>query len=112
MCTTDTHAHANDLGLSDKNGSCSCETTSHQEQATASVPANLPTTEFLVAGMTCSHCISSVSEEVGAVPGVESVAVELNVGGASKITVGHREPIDRAVVAAAIGEAGYRLVSA
>lgn len=112
MCTTDTPAHLNDLGLSDKNDSCCCAGSNHQEQAAVAISADVRASEFLVSGMTCAHCVSNVSDEVGAVAGVESVSVELNVGGASKITVEHRGELDRAVVAEAIDEAGYSLVSA
>ena len=37
-------------------------------------------TELIVEGMTCEHCVRSVTEEVGDVAGVESVAVDLPSG--------------------------------
>jgi len=68
--------------------------------------------EFLVSGMTCSHCVSSVTEELSAIDGVENVVVELNVGGASKVTVASSAALDREAVHAAIDEAGYELIDA
>jgi len=62
---------------------------------------------FLVEGMTCDHCVRAVREEVGAVPGVEVVDVELTTG---EVIVQSGQPFDEALVAAAVEEAGYRLV--
>ena len=56
-----------------------------------------------VAGMTCQHCVASVTEEVSELPGVTDVEVTLD-DGALKIT--SSEPLDRAAVAAAVTEAG------
>lgn len=66
-------------------------------------------TEFLVTGMTCGHCVSSVSEEVGAVSGVDAVEVVLKKGGASRVTVTSVAPVDADAVRAAVEEAGYQL---
>ena len=68
------------------------------------------TAEYLVAGMTCAHCVASVTEELSALEGVESVAVDLNAGGTSSVSVASEKPLDLATVRAAIGEAGYELV--
>ncbi len=65
--------------------------------------------EFLVTGMTCGHCVASVTEEVGAVAGVQAVDVELVVGGSSRVTVRSAGPIDESSVRVAIEEAGYQL---
>jgi copper chaperone CopZ len=35
---------------------------------------------YSVSGMTCEHCVLSVREEVGEVPGVDSVDVDLSSG--------------------------------
>lgn len=67
-------------------------------------------TEFLVTGMTCGHCVSSVKEEVGAIAGVDAVEVVLKKGGASRVTVTSAGPIDADAVRAAVEEAGYQLV--
>ncbi|MBG0831706.1 heavy-metal-associated domain-containing protein [Planomonospora sp. ID67723] len=66
------------------------------------------TTTYTVAGMTCGHCVSSVTEEVGAVPGVTGVDVDLAAG---RVSVDSDGPIDPAAVAAAVEEAGYEVVT-
>lgn len=52
-----------------------------------STPESLITTQVSVSGMTCGHCVSSVTEELEAVDGVERVAVDLNAGGISTVTI-------------------------
>ena len=66
-------------------------------------------TDFLVQGMTCSHCVASVTEELSAVEGVGSIDVDLNAGGVSRVTVHSAAPVDVARVRAAVEEAGYAL---
>ena len=68
------------------------------------------TTTIQVAGMTCGHCVSAVTEELTQLPGVTDVAVDLVAGGASPVTVTSEQPLDDAAVAAAVDEAGYELV--
>lgn len=63
-----------------------------------------------VSGMTCQHCVHSVTEEVGAIDGVTNVAVDLNAGGASVVTVTADAPVTDEALAAAITEAGYAIV--
>lgn len=58
---------------------------------------------YTVAGMTCGHCERAVTEEVAAVAGVSSVAVDL----ATKHVVVRGEALDDAALRAAIEEAGY-----
>lgn len=65
------------------------------------------TAQFTVTGMTCGHCVASVTEEVSEVPGVQEVDVVLETG---QLTVTSAEPVDRAAVEAAVAEAGYQLV--
>lgn len=64
------------------------------------------TTEFEVTGMSCGHCVSAVTTEVGAIPNVQDVRVDLPTG---KVTVVSNGPVDRTEVAAAVDEAGYVL---
>jgi copper ion binding protein len=64
------------------------------------------TRTFTVQGMTCGHCVSSVTEEVQELPGVENVDVVLETGA---VTVTSSEPHDDAAVRAAVEEAGYQL---
>ncbi|MFI7444700.1 heavy-metal-associated domain-containing protein [Nonomuraea indica] len=65
----------------------------------------MPTTaRYTVEGMTCGHCVSSVKEEVGEVPGVTAVEVDLATG---LLTVQSDSPVDQAKIVAAVEEAGY-----
>jgi copper chaperone len=66
----------------------------------------MSTSTYTVTGMTCGHCVSAVSEEVGALPGVTEVQVDLPTGA---VTVTSETPLDDAAVAAAVEEAGYEL---
>lgn len=61
---------------------------------------------YSVAGMTCDHCVRAVEAEVGQVPGVASVFVNLDSG---RVTVYSDEPVDPGAVRAAVEEAGYEL---
>ncbi|MFI5613461.1 heavy-metal-associated domain-containing protein [Amycolatopsis sp. NPDC051903] len=63
-------------------------------------------TTYTVSGMTCSHCVTSVSEEVGAIEGVTGVVVDLPTGA---VTVTSAGPLAAAQVRAAVEEAGYQL---
>jgi copper chaperone len=64
------------------------------------------TTTWTVTGMTCGHCVASVTEEVSSLAGVEDVQVDLASG---EVVVTSAEPLERAAVAAAVEEAGYAL---
>lgn len=64
------------------------------------------TSTYTVTGMTCGHCVSSVTEEAQQIPGVESVDVDLETGALSITSAG---PIDDAAVRSAVEEAGYQL---
>jgi copper chaperone len=66
----------------------------------------MPTTTYAVAGMSCQHCVDAVTAEVGRLPGVEQVDVDLATGTA---TVTSSAPLDHTAVAAAVDEAGYDL---
>ena len=71
------------------------------------------TTTYLVSGMTCGHCVSAVTEEIGKLDGVTGVEVELVAGGTSRVSVASTAtPSAAAVAAAAADEAGYDLVGA
>lgn len=63
---------------------------------------------FTVSGMTCGHCVSSVTEEISQIDGVQNVAVELDSG---KVTVTSVQPVAEDDVRAAVTEAGYTLVA-
>jgi copper chaperone len=61
---------------------------------------------YTVEGMTCSHCVTAVSTEVGALPGVSDVRVDLTTG---TVTVTSDQPLDAEAVRGAVDEAGYQL---
>jgi copper chaperone len=62
---------------------------------------------WTVTGMTCGHCVASVTEEISELPGVETVEVVLESGA---VTVTSSQPLARADVDKAVTEAGYTLV--
>ncbi len=66
----------------------------------------MTTETYTVTGMTCGHCVSSVTEEVGELPGVRSVQVDLASG---RVTVTADAPVGADEVRAAVEEAGYSL---
>jgi copper chaperone len=61
-----------------------------------------------VAGMSCGHCVSSVREEVGSIPGVTAVEVDLPSG---TVTIDSERQIEADAIESAVEEAGYRLAS-
>lgn len=95
----------------DSSAGCSCCATSATDTASSSSEAGAASSavsaEYLVSGMTCAHCVSSVTEELSAVPGVTDVTVDLKVGGLSRVTVGSATTLDPEAVRAAVAEAGY-----
>jgi copper chaperone CopZ len=56
-----------------------------------------------VPGMTCGHCEAAVKQEVGAVPGVTGVEVDLD----TKDVAVSGTDLDRDLIVAAIDEAGF-----
>ncbi|TFB47327.1 copper chaperone [Cryobacterium tagatosivorans] len=71
----------------------------------------MTTSIFEVSGMTCGHCVKSVTEELGRVEGAKNVEVALVPGGVSRVMVSSAGALDPDAVAAAIDEAGYALVT-
>lgn len=65
----------------------------------------MTTTEYIVTGMTCGHCASSVREEVTKLAGVQNVEVDLATG---LLRIDSAAPPVEADVLAAVDEAGYR----
>ena len=61
---------------------------------------------FMVAGMSCEHCVHSVTAEFSKLPGVRNVDVELTSGA---VTVEADRELDQGEVEAAVHEAGYEL---
>ena len=62
------------------------------------------TSTYTVVGMTCGHCVASVTEEVSKIAGVTNVDVDLASG---RVAVESDQPVDDAAFAAAVDEAGY-----
>ncbi len=63
-------------------------------------------TVLQVVGMTCEHCVHAVRHELGALPGVEDVRVDLATG---QVAVTATHPLDPEAARAAVEEAGYAL---
>jgi copper chaperone len=63
---------------------------------------------YTVTGMTCDHCVRSVTEEVSALDGVTGVSVDLSTG---HVTVAGDREVGVAEVRAAVEEAGYQLAA-
>lgn len=66
-------------------------------------------TIYTVKGMTCEHCVNSVSTEIGKIDGVTGVQVDLASGA---VTVSSAAALDETAIAAAVDEAGYELIGA
>ncbi len=66
----------------------------------------MSTETYTVTGMTCGHCVASVTEEVRSLPGVNDVQVDLASG---RVTVTADAPVGPDKVRAAVEEAGYEL---
>ena len=58
--------------------------------------------------MSCGHCASSVQDEVGQIPGVTAVDVDLSSG---TVTIDSEIPVESAAINDAVEEAGYQLAS-
>lgn len=68
----------------------------------------MTTTTYTVKGMTCGHCVKSVTEELTKVDGVSDVSVDLESGA---VTVTSAAPLADAEVHAAVDEAGFEVVT-
>lgn len=66
----------------------------------------MSTMTFSVPGMTCGHCEAAVKGEVGKLPGVRQVDVDLT----TKLVVVEGDDLDRAAIVAAVDEAGFEAV--
>jgi copper chaperone len=67
----------------------------------------MATQVFTVTGMSCEHCVRSVTEEVSKLPGVRSVGVDL---GSGAVTVTADRELSDSEIAESVDEAGYELV--
>ncbi|WP_082697062.1 MULTISPECIES: heavy-metal-associated domain-containing protein [Kocuria] len=60
-----------------------------------------------VSGMTCGHCVMSVTEELTELEGVESVDVDLVAGGVSPVVLTTSRELSEDEIREAVEEAGY-----
>ena len=63
-------------------------------------------TTITVSGMTCGHCVNSVTEELKKIAGVSEVQVDLESG---KVEITSAQEIAPSSINEAITEAGYEL---
>lgn len=68
----------------------------------------MTTTEYVVEGMTCEHCVHAVTEEVSEVAGVSGVTVDLSSGALTVTSVGDLAFAD---IERAVDEAGYTVAA-
>ncbi len=61
---------------------------------------------YTVTGMTCQHCVMSVTEEVAEIDGVTDVQVDLSTG---TLTVVSSQDVSERTVRSAVDEAGFAL---
>ena len=64
-------------------------------------------TTITVAGMSCTHCVKAVTEEMSKLEGVAAVDVDLASG---RVRVESDRELAASVIAEAIDEAGYEVV--
>ncbi|MFI8414837.1 heavy-metal-associated domain-containing protein [Paeniglutamicibacter gangotriensis] len=97
-------------------GGCGCGSNSNEGLTITAKPSEETMSRnnitLKIDGMTCGHCVSSVTEELSEVPGVSNVEIILAAGGTSTAVVTTSSAIENSVLEAAVTEAGYTLVSA
>ncbi|SEE29296.1 heavy-metal-associated domain-containing protein [Ruania alba] len=64
----------------------------------------MTTATYEVKGMTCTHCVGSVTAEVETVEGIRVLNVDVDAG---RLEVESSAEVDDAAVLAAVEEAGY-----
>ncbi|MER6126059.1 heavy-metal-associated domain-containing protein [Streptomyces sp. NPDC001795] len=85
------------------NGSC-CGSCGTNAATDVQIHGTGVTTVYKVSGMTCGHCESAVSQEIGDLDGVTAVTAVAETG---EVTVTSAAPLDEEAVRAAVDEAGY-----
>ena len=65
--------------------------------------------EVTVEGMTCGHCVGSVTKELKEIAGVTDVAVDLATG---TVSIDSESALSIDAIISAVDEAGYSVVSA
>lgn len=72
---------------------------------------SIHTTTVSISGMTCGHCVNSVTEELGSLAGVQKVDVDLKAGGISTATISSSTELNGTEIGEAVAEAGYLVVA-
>jgi copper chaperone len=93
-------------------GSCGCN--SNQGLTITTRPEDTMSQNNItlkIDGMTCGHCVASVTEELREVEGVTNVEVFLSAGGTSTANVTTGSAVENALLTQAVQEAGYTVVS-
>lgn len=70
----------------------------------------MSTKTVLVEGMTCQHCVGSVSTELMKLPGVTGVEVDLHPESTSQVVIESEDELAAPDIESAIDEAGYQVV--
>jgi copper chaperone len=68
-------------------------------------------TTINISGMTCGHCVASVTEELKELQGVQDVKVDLKKDGVSAATITSDRELSDSEVSEAVAEAGYLVVA-
>lgn len=79
------------------------------DASASAATTRVSTTVVGVTGMTCSHCVSSVSGMLSDLPGVASVDIDLRPDAVSFVTIDAEGPLDRERIREAVSAAGYTL---
>jgi copper chaperone CopZ len=66
----------------------------------------MSTTKVTVMGMSCGSCALTVREEIGDIPGVHAVDVDL---GSGTVVIESEGPVEAVAIKTAVEEAGYQL---
>lgn len=67
-------------------------------------------TTLKLEGLTCQHCVGSVTNELQSLPGVTDVDIDLVRGGISTATVTSNPTPPSQQLADAVAEAGYTVI--
>ena len=66
----------------------------------------MTTSTYVVQGMNCEHCVNSITETVGEVPGVTDILIDLPTG---TMNVTGQSALDDDVIRQAVEEAGFQV---
>lgn len=70
----------------------------------------MKTITLQISGMTCGHCVKSVTEELSAI-GADEIAIDLVKGGNSTARVSAATPLSDTQISDAVAEAGYQVIA-